>query len=97
MSTATMPHNGTETSRAAADSMRARRNTDERHILFFLRACPVGSTCDEAEAMLGMSHQTCSARFNGLARAGRIVAAGYKRPTRSGRGAQVYVLAASER
>jgi hypothetical protein len=95
----TLPHNGTETSIAAALSMAPRKPIDEARILAYLRTRPAGATCDEVEAALGMTHQTCSARFNGLAspKRQRIVAAGYKRPTRSGHGAQVYVLGAAER
>lgn len=41
------------------------------------------STCDEAEKRLGMSHQTCSARFSDLKREGKIEPT-TKRKTRSG-------------
>lgn len=51
-----------------------------------------GATCDEAEADLFLSHQTCSARFNELWRRGRIVDSGQRRPTRSGRKAIVFVV-----
>lgn len=96
---ATLPHNGTETSRAAAESMAPRRETDEARIIAFVRRCPTGATCDEVEAALGMTHQTASARINGLASPSRLrlVPAGYTRPTRSGRRAQVYVLGGAER
>ena len=49
-----------------------------------------GATCDEAELGLGISHQTCSARFNDLKKQGLIEASGKRRPTRSGRMANVY-------
>ncbi len=92
-----LPHNGTATSKAAAESMRSRKATDERLILDMLARVIAGSTCDEMEQALGLSHQTCSARFNGLAARFRIVKAGYTRPTRTGRAAEVFVLGAMER
>jgi hypothetical protein len=52
------------------------------------------ATCDEMELRLGLTHQTCSARINDLFRAGTIVADG-SRPTRSGRRARVWRLAAT--
>jgi len=61
---------------------------------------PYGSTDDEAEAELGMSHQTLSSARNRLERAGLVVkaytetGARAKRKTRSGRAAGVYVSGA---
>lgn len=49
-----------------------------------------GATSDEAEAALGMSHQTVSARFVELKANGSLRSAG-RRPTRSGRSAGVWV------
>ncbi len=49
-----------------------------------------GSTCDELEQTLGLSHQTVSARLRGLAQAGLIVDGGGRRPTRSNRKAIVW-------
>lgn len=99
MTTATLPHNHTATSIAAARSMKPRKDHDEGRILAHLRTCVAGTTCDEAEVALGLSHQTCSARINGLAapHRARLVAAGYTRLTRSGRPAAVYVLGKGER
>ena len=51
-----------------------------------------GSTCDEAEEALGLTHQTCSARFHDLSKGGRLTDTGRKRDTRSGRPAAVYVI-----
>lgn len=48
-----------------------------------------GSTCDEIEAALGLSHQTASARVHELARSGRLEPRG-RRETRSGRRATVW-------
>jgi len=50
-----------------------------------------GSTCDEAEAALGMSHQTASPRVFELHVSGRIVDSDQRRHTRSGRKAIVWI------
>ena len=47
------------------------------------------ATCDEAEIQLGMSHQTCSARFADLKRAG-LIEPTTRRKTRSGRWAMAW-------
>ena len=52
----------------------------------------VGSTCDEAVAALGMSHQSCSARCHDLIASGAAVDSGRKRRTRSGGKARVLVM-----
>lgn len=49
-----------------------------------------GATCDEAEAALGLSHQTTSARLRELAIASSVMDLGERRPTRSGRSAVVW-------
>lgn len=86
------PHNGVDTSRAAADSMRPHAATLRQKVLEHIRHCGEdGSTCDEAELRLGMSHQTCSARFRELAQQGLIWDSGRRRETRTGRGAIVYL------
>lgn len=53
------------------------------------------ATCDELEARLDLTHQTCSAAVNKLMRDGRIVADG-SRPTRSGRSARVWRVSMPE-
>lgn len=50
-----------------------------------------GATCDEIERMLGLSHQTVSARVTEAKARGEIVPNGERRPTRSGRMAAVLV------
>ena len=50
------------------------------------------ATCDEAEKFLNMPHQTCSARFRELEKAGRIVKTERTRPTRTGCQARVYIV-----
>jgi hypothetical protein len=95
----TAPHNGTETSRDAAQSIKKISGLMANQVLSYIRANPYGATCDEVEQALDMSHQTCSARFRDLASCepayiikcrlpdGSCV----KRKTRSGRKAFVYV------
>lgn len=50
-----------------------------------------GLTCDEAEILLGLNHQNCSARFGELRKAGLLVKTRQKRPTRTGKKAAVYI------
>lgn len=49
-----------------------------------------GLTSDECEVLLGMPHQTCSARFTELKNSRHIQWAGKTRMTRQGRQARVY-------
>ncbi len=48
------------------------------------------STDDELEMLTGMSHQSLSACRRGLVKDGLVEATGDRRPTRSGRAAQVW-------
>lgn len=48
-----------------------------------------GVTCDEAECVLSMAHQSCSARFSELKRDGLLVPGLFTRQTRSGSNARV--------
>ena len=90
---------GSETSREAADAAEPHLQRWERIVLAAVRrAGAQGATCDEVETETGLSHQTASARVNALKRPDRpggpeLFAAGRKRPTRSGRKAEVYVVA----
>jgi len=86
-----VPHNGTDTSRAAADSMKPHVSDLEREVLQFVKLCG-GATCDEIEYGKGMAHQTASARIKGLADKGLVRDSGARRKTRSGRQARVYVV-----
>jgi len=52
-----------------------------------------GITCDEAERMLGLSHQTCSARFSELKRDGILLPTLFTRRTRHNAPARVMVVA----
>lgn len=87
----TPPHNGTDTSAAAAESMKRLTLGLCGRVLSAIRGRhSEGMTCDEAEVALGLTHQTCSARFNELVGAKAIFDVG-RRKTRSGRMAKVYV------
>ena len=96
---ATAPHNGTATSRDAAESIKPQVNRLCSEVLRCIRMSPAGLTCDEAEGILGMAHQTCSARFRDLAASEppSIIKAtlpdgtSVKRKTRSGRSAFVWI------
>ena len=85
-----IPHNGTDTSRDAAESMRPHVSAIEGEIRVLLITLG-GCTCDELEVETGLKHQTVSARLKGLADRGLIKDSGTQRKTRSGRGARVYV------
>lgn len=85
------PHNNTETSKKAADSMKSHTGRLRMEIVAELVKHDSGLTCDQLEVLLEMSHQTCSARVSELYRDGRIFRDG-KRPTRSGRSAFVYKI-----
>jgi hypothetical protein len=52
-----------------------------------------GATCDEAMAILGLTHQTASPRFTELEGKGLIVRTDQRRLTRSGNAAAIYILA----
>lgn len=75
-------HQGNANSVSANERKRQSKASDRAAILALLRRSP-GLTCDAVEAQLGMSHQTCSARFSEMKRAGTIKPAG-SAPTRSG-------------
>jgi predicted ArsR family transcriptional regulator len=49
-----------------------------------------GLTCDEVEQILGLKHQTVSARIRELYALERLVESGERRKTRSGRSAIVW-------
>lgn len=80
-----------DTSRKAAESI-APSAAIMREMVFKIikRAGEHGMTCDELEVILRMKHQTCSARCRELVLAGRVRDTGRRRPTRSGRPANVY-------
>lgn len=95
---------GSATSRAAAESMTESAATIRSKVLAAVVAAgSAGMTCDEIEVALGLRHQTASARVRELAKAGAIRSAWQAGPpnlrhkktrlTRSGRSAQVWIVA----
>lgn len=89
---APLPSNYTDTSRAAAQRAKAKAPTDRATILAYIRRRGVlGSTVDEVETALGLSHQTASARVNQLRNDGWVKDSGGRRPTRTGTKAIVWV------
>ncbi|MCA1452171.1 hypothetical protein I6F35_02940 [Bradyrhizobium sp. BRP22] len=87
-------HGGHSRSVEAREATKPRKNTDYLRILALLHQRPAGLTCDEAEILLGMRHQTCSARFSDMKRKGWLVTRG-KRRTRSGCSADVHFEAST--
>lgn len=95
----TAPHNHTETSIDAAESIVNQLNGMCLDVLHAVRSSPHGLTCDEIEAILGMKHQTASARLRDLItcqppyvkfKNDPQTEKPLRRPTRSGRTARVY-------
>lgn len=74
-----------ETSLQAHRSQKDKAPTDCMVVYNRLRKYPRGATCDRLEQVLGMSHQTTSARLNDLARRGKILDSGRREKTRTGR------------
>ena len=63
-----------------------------RRVVKTLLDSNAGLTCDEVEVLTGMSHQTASATISHASRRGLLLKSGLRRPTRTGRKAQVYQL-----
>ena len=88
-----------ETSFDAAESIKPAVPHLQKRVLDCVASMPGGLTCDQVECITGMAHQTCSARFRELASCQPpliqklILDDGSyaRRPTRSGRGAYVYI------
>lgn len=83
---------GSETSKSAAEEIGSHLGRLEQLVLDTITAHGP-HTCDELEQRIGLSHQTTSARLRGLKLRDRIRATGERRPTRSGRMADVWGLA----
>ena len=81
---------GSETSKAAAESIKESTSSIRAKIYALIAASDFGMTCDEVEAKTNLLHQTASARVRELVLQKRIADSGAKRKTRSGRGAVVY-------
>jgi hypothetical protein len=89
-----LPFSDGDTSKQAAEQMREPARSIRAKVLLYIESCgDMGSTCDEAEQVLGLTHQTCSARFHELKsnRFNLIRDSGKRRKTRGGRNAVVYV------
>jgi hypothetical protein len=87
------PHvRSSDTSREAAESV-VDNARQLRAVVFsrILGSGEVGMTCDQVEVAMNGRHQTISARIRELVNEGRIIDTGERRPTRSGRGARVYL------
>ena len=68
----TPPHNGTGTSKAAAESMKPHRARVQGMVLKAISEMPGGMTCQEVEHTLGMNSGTVTPRINELASEGLI-------------------------
>jgi len=89
------PHNGTDTSKVAAESVKAALGKQRAVVLQLIKdAGPAGRITDEVEEITGGKHQAISARFHDLHTAGLIYCNADdpkdRRPTRSGRLARIY-------
>lgn len=95
---APLPFNrGSLTSELAAISKEATREVDEQRVMRALRAAgDAGLMDDDLEVWLGMTHQSVSARRNGLVRKGLVCDSGRTRQTRSRRKAVVWIVGKSE-
>lgn len=84
-------HGGAETSAEAyATTPKETREAQTAKILWLMKSRPNGTTCDEAELILGLSHQTCSARITELCAKESIRYGDERRTTRAGKMARVY-------
>ncbi len=95
----TVPHNHTDPSIDAANSIKKQVNGMCADVLHAVRCSPHGLTCDEVEGILGMKHQTASARLRDLItcqppyvefRNDPETGKPLRRPTKSGRTARIY-------
>lgn len=83
---------GSDTSREAAESVQPHLERLEAKVLHAIRSGGDGGlTDDEGEHVLGLAHQTYSARRRALVQKGLVEASDQRRPTRSGRRATVWV------
>lgn len=79
---------GSETSQAAAASVTPDLGRLEAIVFACIKARP--RTCDEVEAVTGLSHQTVSARIRGLVLRAALEDTGQRAITRSGRRAAIW-------
>lgn len=89
--------NGSDTSREAAESIALSLHPLQQKVYSALLAAGAsGMTDDELEVVVGVSHQTVSARRRELVLAGRLRDSGVRRATRSGRHAVVWTTGAGD-
>ncbi len=89
---ATLPHNGSPTSRAAAERAAARAPSQVDRIMAYIHERgEVGATIDELVEALDILSQSASARVNGMRRDGLLRDSGKTRVTRSGCAAIVWI------
>lgn len=92
----TPPHSNPTTSHDAAVQIKPEAATLRARVLDVItKAGDTGATDDEIEQVTGLVHQTASARRRELALGSKIVDSGQRRPTRSGRKAIVWIVAAA--
>lgn len=87
---AVVPHNGTDTSRAAAKSIEPHLGNLQARVLNYLKQCGAGATDEQMQIALDMNASTQRPRRIELARKGLIRKSEEKRKTTSGRLAQVW-------
>jgi hypothetical protein len=86
-------HGGNSESVAAKELSMENAARDRSRIFKLARGrSDYGITCDEAECLLGLSHQTCSARFSELKRDGALIPTNLTRRTRHNSPARVMVV-----
>lgn len=83
---------GQETSRQAAESMKAKAPTIQQRIIGLLHPA-LALTPDEAAEMLGLPIWTVRPRFSELGKQGKLVDTGRRRRNESGKSAIVWQLA----
>lgn len=82
---------GSDTSQEAADSLdEVVLAEQEAQVYGAVHRAEYGLTCDEAEILLRMPHQSASARLRELVLQGHLVVTPERRRTRRGRFAHVY-------
>lgn len=84
-------HGGEPNSIAAHDSIREAKSQLQKAVLACIKSAGmIGVSCEQIEQMLGLSHQTASARVSELKRKGLIRVQGHRK-TKSGSNAGVLV------
>jgi predicted transcriptional regulator len=92
-----VPYSDQETSQAAAEAKSGSVQRERQRVLHAVYdQGQNGATCDEVEVLLGLSHQTASARLNDLERMNRVHRPGETRTTRRGRQAKVYIATTTD-